>query len=128
LRSAQNEIALKESPLHNRIFEKLLLEAVDEALSSLGASSKEAIYLHLENTFDINKPDIPHKIEEFVNAIEKIFGLGAKFLEIQIMKRLYEKVGPVFKYFPERDLIFTEYVAAARLSLRIPCFGDAPQE
>jgi len=126
LRSAQTEIALKESPLHNRIFEKLLLEAVDEALSSLGASSKQAIYFHLENTFDINKPDIPHKIEEFANAIEKIFGPGAKFLEIQIMKRLYKKVGP-FKYFPERGLIFTEYVAAARLSLRIPCFGDAPQ-
>lgn len=126
MRSAQTEIALKESPLHNRIFEKLLLEAVDEALSSLGASSKEAIYFHLEKTFDINKLDVPHKIEEFANAIEKIFGLGAKFLEIQIIKRLYKKVGP-FKYFPERDLIFTEYVAAARLSLRIPYFGDALQ-
>ena len=121
--SAQTEIdekvsALKESPLHNRSFEKLLLEAVDEALSSLGDSSKQAIYFHLEKTFEINKQDIPYKIEEFANAIEKIFGLGAKFLEIQIMKRLYEKVGPVFKYFPERDLVFTEYVAAARLSLQ----------
>jgi len=112
--SAQTEVALKESPLHNRSFEKLLLEAVDESLFSLGVSSKQAIYFHLEKTFDINKQEIPYKIEEFANAVEKIFGLGAKFLEIRIMKRLYEKVGLVFKYFPERDdLVFTEYVEAA---------------
>jgi len=91
-----------------------MLEAVDEALSSLGDSSKEAIYFYLENTFDISRQDIPYKIEEFANAIEKVFGLGAKFLEIQIMKRFYEKVGPVFKYFPEgEDLTFTEYMTAA---------------
>jgi len=105
--------------MHSRRFEKLLLEAVDETLSSLGDSSKEAIYFHLEKTFSINKQDIPHKIEEFANAVEKIFGPGAKLLEIKIMKRLYEKIGPVFKYFPERDdLVFTEYVAAARLLSR----------
>lgn len=108
--------ALKESPLRNRIFEKLLLDAVDEALSSLGDSSKRAVYYHLEKTFDIKKQDIPYKIEEFANAIEKIFGLGTKIIEIQIMKNLYEKVGSAFKYFPERDLVFTDYVAAARLS------------
>ena len=121
MRSTQTEIyermsASEESLLHNRSFEKLLLEALDETLSSLGDSSKEAIYFHLEKTFSINKQDIPYKIEEFANAIEKIFGSGARLLEIKIMKRLYEKVGPVFKYFPERDdIVFTEYVAAARL-------------
>jgi len=124
LRSTQTEIyermsASEESLLHNRSFEKLLLEALDETLSSLGDSSKEAIYFHLEKTFSINKQDIPYKIEEFANAIEKIFGSGARLLEIKIMKRLYEKVGPVFKYFPERDdLVFTEYMAAARLLSR----------
>ena len=104
--------------MHNRGFEKLLLEAVDEGLSSLGDSSKQMIYFYLEKTFKIKKRDIPYKIEEFADAIEKIFGLGAKFLEILIMKRLYEKVGHVFKYNQEQeDLIFTEYVAAARQSL-----------
>lgn len=106
--------ASKEYLQHNRSFEKLLLEAVDEALFSLGNSSKQAIYFYLEKSFDINKQDIPYKIEEFAKAIEKIFGLGAKFLEIQIMKRLYEKLGPFFKFFPDQnDLIFAEYVAAA---------------
>ena len=101
----------------DRGFKKLLLEAVDEGLSSLGNSSKQAIYFHLEKTFKIKKQDIPNRIEEFTNAIEKIFGHGAKILEIQIMKLLYEKVGHDFEYFPEKDeLLFTEYVSAIKVA------------
>jgi nucleoside-diphosphate-sugar epimerase len=102
--------------LSKRSFEKLLLEAVDEGLSSLGDSAKYAIYFHLEKTFNINKRDIPHKIEEFADAIEKIFGLGAKPVEILIMQRLYEKVGGAVEYPVQKDLVFTEYVAAAKKS------------
>jgi len=102
-----------ESPPPNFGFEELLLEAVDEALSSLGDSPKQVIYFYLEKTFKIKKIDIPNKIDGFTNAIEKIFGYGAKHLEIQIMKRLYEKVGHDFEYFPEKDdLLFTEYIEA----------------
>ena len=103
--------AQEETPPRNHGFEELLLEAVDEGLSSLGDSPKQAIYFYLEKTFKIKKMDIPNKIDEFANAIEKIFGYGAKHLEIQIMKRLYEKVGRGFEYFPEKDdLLFTEYI------------------
>ena len=102
--------------MRNRSFEKLLLEAVDEGLSSLGDSATNAIYFHLENTFNISKQDIPYKIEEFADAIEKIFGLGAKFLEILILKRLYEKVGGIIEYPEHEDLVFTEYVAAVKQS------------
>jgi len=98
-------------------FEKLLLEAVDEGLSSLGDSAKQAVYFHLKKTFNISKRDIPYKIGEFADAMEKTFGLGSKFLEILIMKRVYEKIGQVFEYNQERkDLIFTEYVEAAKQS------------
>lgn len=97
-------------------FEKLLLEAIDEGLSSLGDSAKYAIYFHLEKTFNINKRDIPHKIEEFADAIEKIFGLGAGPIQILIMKRLYEKIGGVVEYPKRKDLVFTDYVAAAKKS------------
>ena len=107
-------VSTLESLPRNRGFKKLLLEAVDEGLSSLGDSAKLAIYVYLEKNFKIKKQDIPNKIDEFTNAIEKIFGNGAKFLEIQIMKHLHEKVGHDFEYFPEKDdLIFTEYVEAA---------------
>ncbi len=102
--------------MSKRGFEKLLLEAVDEGLSSLGDSAKHAIYFHLENTFNINRGDIPYKIEEFADALEKIFGLGAKPIEILIIQRLYEKVGGVVEYPEHKDLVFAKYVAAAQQS------------
>jgi len=111
--------AREQSSSHNRGFQRLLLEAVDEGLSSLGNSPKQAIYFYLEKTFKIKKEDIPNKIDEFANAMEKIFGYGAKHLEIQIMKRLYKKVGQDFEYFPERDdLLFTEYIEACMQTCR----------
>ena len=107
--------ALKEPLPGNPEFKEFVLEAIDEGLSSLGDSSKQAIYYHLEKNFRIKQMDIPNKIEEFANAIEKIFGDGAKLLEIQIMKRLYEKVGHTFEYLPEgNDLLFNEYMNACK--------------
>ena len=103
-------------------FEGLLFEAVDAALSQLGDSSKQAIYLFLEKNFTLEKQDIPHKIEEFATAIEEILGHGAKVLEIEIMKNLFVKIGNAFEYFPEKDdLLFLEYVDAARVYVRACC-------
>ncbi len=117
--SAQIEIsernfASKGVNMHRQVFEELLLEAIDEGLSSLGTSTKQALYLHLERNFKISREDIPEEIEEFTKAIEEIFGTGAKLLEIQIMKRLCERIGR-FKYFPQQeDIVFTEYIEALR--------------
>ena len=98
-------------------FESLLLKAIDEGLSTLGDSPKQAVYFYLENKFKIKRHEIPCKIEDFVDALEKIFGLGAKFLEILIIKQLYEKVEQIFEWNEgQTDLIFTEYVVAARRS------------
>lgn len=99
-----------------RDFDKLLLEAIDEGLSSIGESSKQAIYFHLEKSFNVKKHEIPYKIEDFARAIEKIFGLGADFLEILIMKNPYEKVGRTVHLLEPKDFVFTEYVAAAKRS------------
>jgi len=96
-------------------FEKLLLEAVDKGFSLFGNLSSEVIYLHLEEAFNINKHEIPYKIEEFVNAIEEIFGFGANILQIQILKHLHKNAGHGFKYYSKNgDLKFTDYVAALR--------------
>lgn len=93
-----------------RDFEKLLLQAVDEGLSSLGESSRQAIYFHLKKNFNIKKEEIPNKIGNFADAIEKIFGSGADFLEILIMKSLHDKVGGIFELRESTDSAFTEYV------------------
>lgn len=106
----------KSSPC-NRRREGLLLEAVDEELSLLGESVRQAVYHNLKKTFKIDKQTIPHRIDQFTTAIEKMFGDGAKLLEIQIMKRLYEKVSHHVEYPPESaDLRFIQYVEAAKCS------------
>ena len=97
------------------MFEEVLLEAIDEGLSLLGESSKEAVYFHLEKAFQMKRQDIPTRIEEFTDAVYKIFGSGAKLLEIQIMKCLFKKVGYTIKHYPKQtNLTFTEYVAAVK--------------
>ena len=101
--------------MYRRDFEKLLLEAVDDQLTSLGESSKQALYFHLERGFNIKKQEIPRKTEAFVDAMEKIFGQGADYLEILIMKRLHSKMGLDVR-LSKTDLTFIEYIEAAKRS------------
>ena len=98
----------------NRSFEKILIEAIDEGLYSLGESSRQAIYFHLEKNFRIKRGEIPRKINDFAESIEQIFGVGADFLEVLIMKRLHEKVREEFEMQEPADFAFTEYVATAK--------------
>ena len=98
-------------------FERLLLEEVDEGLASIGESSKQAIYFHLEKGFSIKKQEIPCKIEAFILAVEKIFGIGANFLEALILKGLYEKTGLKGKEDSFKNLTFAETVAAIKQRL-----------
>lgn len=91
---------------------KILLEAVEEGLSSLGDSPKQAIFFHLETSFEISKDNIPTNLTEFSKALEKIFGPGALYLEKLIAKRLYEKLGLEFEEVKNWD--FLEYVNNAR--------------
>ena len=93
-------------------FEKLLLEAIDENLASMGESPKQAIYYHLEKGFNVKKQEIPCKTEAFVLAVEKLFGIGANFIESLILKKLYEKAGLKGKEEAFKNLTFVEIVAA----------------
>jgi hypothetical protein len=100
-----------------RDFDKLLFEAIDEGLSSMGESSKQAIYFHLKKGFNVDKHEIPRKIEDFARGIERIFGSGADSLETLIMKNLYEKAGQTVHLLEPKDFVFTEYVAATKRSV-----------
>jgi hypothetical protein len=86
-------------------FSEILLAAVEESLSSLGNSPKQAILFHLEASFKIKKEHIPENITEFAKALEKIFGPGALYLEKLIVKRLYEKLGLEFENVESRDFL-----------------------
>jgi hypothetical protein len=95
-------------------FKVAIIETVEESFSSFCNLYKEAIYLHLENTFKIKKQEIPCKIEGFADAIDQMFGAGAKLIEIRIIAALHKRV-PEFVFFPKKgDVCFKEYVASLR--------------
>lgn len=96
-----------------REFDKLLVSAIDDALNSLGESVKQSIYFHIENNFKLTRDEIPANLVEFQGGLEKIFGAGAQYIEILIMKNLHTKIGRPLK-LKNRQLEFIEYVDAAK--------------
>ncbi len=100
-------------PKKSRSFDELLLEAIDDALSSLGESVKQSIYFHIQSKF-VAKDDIPTHIQDFQGGLEKIFGAGAQFIEILIMKNLHAKIGITLTIEADNPLEFVDYVNAAK--------------
>jgi hypothetical protein len=93
------------------IFEQLMNETLDNVFSSMGTVCRQAIYDRLEREYGIRRNEVVDHIEEFSEALAEIFGGAIALLEIQIMKRLCQKV-PQFKYRPEGNLTFPDYVNA----------------
>lgn len=87
-----------------------IIEAIDESLTSFGESVKQVVYFQLENIYHVKKQDVPRRIEEFVKAVEGIFGIGARLIEMKILETLYARAQE-FTYFPQgKDLVFKDYV------------------
>src|SRR3989337_1970285 len=103
----------KKKPCKSNM-EETLLSAVDESLSSFGDSFKQVIYFQLANTYHIKKHEIPNKINEFADAIEEIFGIGAKLIEMKKLKALYGKVEGSAYIAEKEELTFTEYIENLR--------------
>jgi hypothetical protein len=76
----------------NRIFNDTLLESIDATLNSISVTAKTAIYFRLKDAFGIQRQDIPKEIPIFLNALEDMFGLGARHLETLFVKKLYSKI------------------------------------
>ena len=104
-------------------FDRLLLESIDEALTSLGETVRNSIYKHLQDDFGIKQSEIPAEIFDFSDIMHKIFGLGATRLEIKFMMNLNSKIkieinwpetnGPCSKWLIT-EISFTEYIANMR--------------
>ncbi|MCS7095808.1 MAG: hypothetical protein RMK50_01900 [Nitrososphaerota archaeon] len=76
---------------HCGSFDELLLQAIDEAFSTMGNSVRETLYFCLEKEFKISRTSIPEKVKDFAEALEKIFGAGARLIEDWIIK-IYQEV------------------------------------
>jgi hypothetical protein len=91
---------------------------VEESLSSLGDSPRQAILFHLKTSFKIEKENIPANLTEFARALEKIFGPGASYLEQLILSRLYEKLGLEFKNSESTNFLESVENVKKRLALK----------
>jgi len=104
----------------DKTFDALLLEAIDEAFFSLGEKAKVSIYFYLEQKFLIPEKDIPYRIGDFTSALEKIFGLASKNLELLIMKRLHGKISCSYEWHGPSwlvpELTFSQYVELLKSS------------
>jgi hypothetical protein len=101
-----------------RDFDLLLLRSIDDAFETLGTDSKVVIYHYLESQ-GIIKKDIPRQIDVFSDALFSLFGIGAKFLEILIMKNIQTQVNSLEKWtgpsWFSPNLTLGIYVEAKRL-------------
>ena len=61
-----------------REFDKLLVNAIYEALASLGESVSQSTYFHIESNFKVARNEIPENLFEFQGGLERIFGSGAQ--------------------------------------------------
>ena len=103
-------ILMKNEPIEV-IYGAMVGQAVDDTLSALGESPKQAIYRHLKIVYGIDKEDIPNKIEAFASAIEQTFGSVAKLIEIKIIEKLHSQYED-FCFVPkDGELDFVEYIA-----------------
>ena len=110
--------AVKATVGSKEAFCKLLEDAIDEAFSSLGESSRKAIYAYLKNSFGIAKQEIPNRINDFSDALKKILGPGARNLEILCIKSIQAKARIDYKWdLPESigsELTLKEYIQTAK--------------
>ena len=109
------EIHIELGNANMQCFNQTMMEAIDQTFSKLGAKIKHTLYSSLEADYKLSKETIPDRIEDFANALEKVFGASAFLLEIDVMKTLRTKV-PAFKCeVKDSNLDFSDYVKSLKI-------------
>ena len=67
-----------------------LIESIDAALSALGASTRDSILTYLRKKYSISMEDIPQRMDEFLQALHRLLGYGARVIEKLVIARLVE--------------------------------------
>jgi len=99
--------------LTEKIFNKVLLQSIDESLSSLGSASKVNLYSHLETAFTLKKKEIPTRLDDFSFALERILGKGAIHLNLLLIENFKKKLSS-FCHMNHKSSDFQEYVKQAK--------------
>jgi len=90
-------------------FEKLLIKSVDDSLKdTFGEIATEVIYKHLEKNHSLKQEEIPKKLEDFIEGLEKFFSSGASVVEALILEKLCSNLG--LEYPDKECYSFVDYI------------------
>ncbi len=88
----REESHLLEHSLHiEQDSNQVLLECIERGLGFLDDSAKKCIFWHLKNEFGLDEPDIIRRSDDFIIALNKIFGDGSKMIEKRILEEISQK-------------------------------------
>jgi hypothetical protein len=100
--------------LRKSVFERLLSESVDDALTDLfGEETKQIIYTWLKSEYRIPREEMPERLGDFDDALTRMFGRSSRAIRRVIVKRLYSKMRIEFVERTNYGLL--DYIADARL-------------
>jgi hypothetical protein len=76
-----------------QLFNQLLLQVIDDVLTSIGNSTKNIIYLCLSNRKGISREQIPQRINDFHETLESVLGeKGVMLIEERILELLEARI------------------------------------
>lgn len=99
-----------------RDFDDILRQAINETLSSLGEKVENAICECLEK-INIQRPEIPYKIEALAKCLSETLGQDARIVEANVVKRLFENLAIPLQQEEPCELSLTDYVRRARMQI-----------
>ena len=99
-------------------FDEILLESKVEIFSCTGENVKKAIYLHLENFFNIPKKEIASRVDGFSDTLYLLLASKARWLEVLI--KLHKKTCCQYEWedteWQVPDLAFSKRVTKNRFT------------
>ena len=99
-----------------RNFDDVLRQAINETLSSLDEKAENAIYENLEK-INIQRSEIPYKIEAFARCLSETLGQDAGIVEVNVVKRLFENIAIPLQLEKPEELSLIDYVRRARMKI-----------
>lgn len=77
----------------------------------LGENGKRIVLYHVENQYALAVDEIIRKPRKFADALDNIFGVGARVIEMKILRNIYEDFG--LSYKEDKSFDFAHYLGEA---------------
>jgi len=100
---------------HSHKLDSILVEAIEEGLSTICNSAAQSVLFFLKNNGSIRSESNVESLEKFSEGLESIFGYGSKIIEKQILKALHMKLQLPPTEIPENFELVEEVDRAFKL-------------